>query len=84
MTVKNGRIDFSSSPSPQQMHEMDIRTVPDAVIRALRRAGSVPPAAVSWGVVLPAAMSSQLDRILRENSGGNLVIYADGSLRLES
>ena len=84
MHVKNGRIDFLASAAPQQMHEMDVRTVPDSVVGALRRTASIPPAAVTWGVVLPARMSAELDRILQQHNGGNLVIQDDGTLQLES
>jgi hypothetical protein len=84
MQVKNGRIGFQASATPQQMHEMDVRTVPDSVINAMRRTANIPPAAVTWGVVLPARMSAELDRILQQHSGGNLVIRDDGTLRLES
>lgn len=83
MSVRNGQITFQTATAPTQMHEMDLRTVPQAVLRALRRSGTVPPAAVKWGVTLPDKMSVQLDRYLREQSGGNLIINADGTLRLE-
>jgi hypothetical protein len=84
MEVRNGQVRFSSSDAPQRMHEMDLATVPQSVVSALRRSGSLPPAAVRWGVTLPPAMSRQLDLILSERSGGNLVIDADGTLRVES
>jgi hypothetical protein len=62
---------------------MDEATVPDDVLSALRRAGSVKASDVKWGVTLPPNMRQQLDRFLSEYNGGALVIGGDGSLRLE-
>ena len=39
--------------------------------------------AKTWGVTLPARMSRKLDDYLREQTGGALVIGADGELSLE-
>jgi hypothetical protein len=82
MNVSHGQTTFLPASSPQQFHEMDIRTVPESVVRALRRSGKVPPAAVNWSVTLPDNMSLQLNKYLRERRGGQLLISTNGTLRI--
>ena len=76
-----GRLVFWQASLPKQFHEMDASTVPADVSAALRRSTS--SADVSWGVTLTAKLSRQLNRYLQEATGGELVIAADGNLRLE-
>ena len=83
MTVSDSRISFWDASAPNQFHEMETSTVPGPVVDALARSG-VATGAVDWGVTLPGKLRRQLDALLRENSGGALVIAADGSLRLEA
>ena len=83
MTVSDSRISFWDASAPNEFHEMETATVPRPVVDALARSG-VETAAVDWGVTLPGKLRRQLDTLLRENSGGALVIGADGSLRLEA
>jgi len=79
--IERGRLQFWQASLPKQVHEMDAATVPPDVTRALRRAGA--GGDHYWGVTLTAKLSRQLNRFLREATGGELVIAADGSLRLE-
>ena len=83
MNVNRGALSFWAASVPNQFHEMDEATVPDDVLSALRRAGSVKTSDVKWGVTLPPNMRQQLDQFLSETNGGGLVIGGDGSLRLE-
>ncbi len=83
MNVNRGEFGFWAASVPNQFHEMDETTVPDDVLSALRRAGSVKSSDVKWGVTLPTKMRQQLNGLLSEYDGGALVIGADGSLRLE-
>ena len=83
MNVNRGALSFWAASVPNQFHEMDEATVPDDVLSALRRAGSVKTSDVKWGVTLPPNMRQQLDRFLSETNGGGLVIGGDGSLRLD-
>jgi hypothetical protein len=83
MNVNRGALSFWAASVPNQFHEMDEATVPDDVLSALRRAGSVKTSDVKWGVTLPPNMRQQLDRFLSEHDGGALVIGGDGGLRLE-
>ena len=62
---------------------MERSTVPQPVLEALRRSdGAAGP--VRWGVTLPRALKQDLDRLMREHSGGALVIDDDGTLRREA
>ncbi len=83
MNVNRGSFNFWPASVPNQFHEMDKGTVPDEVLSALRRAGSVEIADVKWGVTLPKNMRSELDQYLSGFNGGSLIIGGDGSLRLE-
>jgi hypothetical protein len=84
MSMNRGAPSFWPASAPNQYHEMDPATVPDQVITALRRAGTLGlDPQVKWGVTLPAGMRRQLDTYLSEHSGGELVIEPSGKLRLE-
>ncbi|MDH3375002.1 MAG: hypothetical protein OER22_10270 [Gammaproteobacteria bacterium] len=83
MTVSESRVSFWDASTPNAFHEMETMTVPRPVIDALARTG-VDTNAIDWGVTLPAKLRQQLDSLLRENTGGALVIGADGKLRLEA
>ena len=83
MNVNRGSLAFWPASVPNQFHEMDKGTVPEDVLNALHRAGSVKTSDVKWGVTLPKNMRSDLDGYLREHNGGSLIIGGNGSLRLE-
>jgi len=83
MTVSDSRISFWDASTPNAFHEMETSTVPRAVIDALSRSG-VNTASIDWGVTLPGKLRQQLDSLMRDNSGGSLVIGLDGKLRLEA
>lgn len=83
MNVNRGALSFWPASVPNQFHEMDEGTVPDDVLAALRRAGSVKTSDVKWGVTLPSDMRQQLEQYLNEYQGGSLIISGDGKLRLE-
>lgn len=79
----DGRPAFRTADAPGQVHEMTPQTVPGAVLDTLRRSAVVPPGGVRWGVTLPPATAAALGRVIATNDGGELVIDADGFLRLE-
>ena len=81
MTVGNSRISFWDASTPNSFHEMESSTVPTAVLSALKRAAT--DGSVRWGVTLPGRMTTQLDSLMQANSGGSLIIGADGRIRLE-
>lgn len=83
MTVSESRISFWDASTPNAFHEMETSTVPRPVIDALARSG-INTAGIDWGVTLPGKLREQLDALMRDHSGGALVIGLDGELRLES
>jgi hypothetical protein len=83
MTMNRDRAEFWSASLPKQFHEMDTSTVPKAVINALMLSNDFGTDPAIWGVTLPATMSASLNKFMHENSGGSLIIGADGNLRLE-
>ena len=83
MTVSNSRISFWDASIPNTFHEMEAATVPTAVIDALGRTGTNTNS-VEWGVTLPGKLKTQLDSLMREHTGGSLIIEAGGSIRWEA
>ena len=63
---------------------MTPESVSERMVTALRRDTSVGRIdLISWGVTLPAAITTQIMRHLRKTSGGSLLIQADGQVRLQ-
>ena len=83
MSVDSGNFSFWSASTPTRVHEMDVATVPAPVIDAWQRANRSGNTNIKWGVSIPPSMSRQLNQYLAEQSGGSLVIGANGALRLE-
>ena len=83
MAVSDSRISFWDASTPNAFHEMDAATVPQPVVEALTMTG-VDAQSVDWGVTLPGRLREELGRLMREHSGGALVITADGKLNLEA
>ena len=83
MNINRGEMSFWPASVPNEFHEMETSTVPNAVIDALQRSNGQRAQALQWGVTIPPGTARQLDRYLREASGGALIIDADGDLRLE-
>lgn len=83
MSVNRGRLSFWPASTPNEFHEMDAATVPADVRAALRVALPGEVDTVAWGVTLPNRMQQQLARYLESETGGELIIGADGNLRLE-
>jgi hypothetical protein len=83
MTVSESRISFWDASTPNAFHEMETSTVPRPVIDALARSG-INTTGIDWGVTLPGKLREQLDALMRDHSGGALVIGLDGELRLEA
>ena len=83
MTVAESRISFWDASAPNAFHEMESRTVPAPVVDALARTG-VATSSVAWGVTLPGKMTAQVDSLMREHSGGSLIIEASGDIHWEA
>ena len=83
MSVADSRISFWDASTPNAFHEMEASTVPRAVVDALSRTGAN-TLDIDWGVTLPGKLSRQLDLLMREHSGGSLVIRINGNLEMEA
>jgi len=83
LQVDRGQMNFRAASSPEQFHEMDASTVPQPVIDAFQRGNNRHDQGTQWGVTIPSSTTRQLDQYLRDSSGGELIIDADGDLRLE-
>ena len=76
-----GSASFSVATAPERYYRMAAETVPRVLHQKLGLSGAAP--AGEWGVHLPPHTVEQLQQIMRERSGGKLLIQSDGSLRLE-
>ncbi len=83
LAARAGRYSFHAAAAPKQIYEMTPATVPANLLRALRRRASLPPDHVTWGVVLPAMIRSDIERLMHDSSGGHLLIQSDGRVRLD-
>lgn len=83
LAASGGRFSFHAVAAPKQIYEMTPATVPADLLRALRRRASVPTNHVTWGVVLPAMIRSDIERLMRDSNGGRLLIQSDGRVRLD-
>lgn len=82
MSISESRISFWDASTPNEFHEMERSTVPMPVVDALARTGAN-PAESSWGVTLPGQLRTQLNTLMQEHRGGELVISAGGTIRRE-
>lgn len=82
MSISESRISFWDASTPGTFHEMERTTVPQAVVDALARTGADPNAS-DWGVTLPGKLRTQLDSLMQQHRGGELVIGAGGTIRRE-
>ena len=83
MTVSESRISFWDASTPNAFHEMEANTVPEPVVQALARTGTE-TTTVNWGVTLPGKMTRQVETLMREHSGGSLIIAASGDIHWEA
>lgn len=80
-----GQVEFVHRQSPTRFHEMDRSTVPARYVTALSRVSAGPGVdTVTWGVALPEAIVTRIASLTSGSSGGDLVIAADGQVRLET
>ncbi len=80
----SGNLNFSPSAPPGQIYEMDRRTVPGKLLRASRETvAAFGKDTLTYGVILAPEITSQLMQLMKEQTGGNLVISSGGDVRLE-
>jgi hypothetical protein len=80
LSIDGETISFWPASTPGQFHEMDGATVPDVVLTAYRRSNGAPD--IRWGVTLPSKMSRELNDYLATETGGSLIIAANGDINL--
>lgn len=68
------------APAPPSYYRMDEATLPPN----LRGAADILPASPQpyWGITLPQRTTADIDRLMRDNAGGELIIRADASVSL--
>jgi len=81
MAAAPGRPSFTSASPPTHFHEMARGTVPPDLVRAVRRIGSAAGTGFRWGVVLPGSTTGAIQTLVRDRSGGDLVIDSHGDVR---
>ena len=83
LSLSNGRPDFAPDTFPGWFHEMAPPTVPFEYVQTLDNSTDRPAqSSVVWGVQLPPATKQGITSLTRGLQGGNLVIAADGQVRL--
>lgn len=79
----DGRLSFEAAKAPGVYHEMTPSTVPESFRLAL--GGLVPLSQVPrlvWAVTLPESMAHDLRRLMSGAEAGELIIHANGAVRL--
>ena len=78
-----GRPDYISAQNPLQIYEMDNATVPlDYAAAFQQQIAAFGRTTVTWGVTLPAQTTASINRFIKGQTGGLLVIMPDGEVRL--
>jgi len=69
---------------PRQFYEMQTATVPGEYSGAFQgQVAAFGRTAVTWGVTLPSQTTADIQRIIEDRIGGDLVITADGEVELK-
>ena len=71
---------FHAARTPHEIHELLPQTIPRLIVQAFERSRS-DSATFTWGIVLPGAIRSQLDKYLTSVESGQLVINRYGEVR---
>jgi len=75
---------YIASRNPPQIYEMEPATVPVEYIAAFKRqVAAFGSGAVTWGVTLPPRTRASIQRLVRGQKGGDLVITSDGEVVLK-
>ena len=77
------RLGFLLSKLPTQYHEMTAATVPLTVRSQFSKSVAAFNQPIRWGVVLPESMRLQIQRIMTDQAGGEMVIDANGQVKLK-
>lgn len=74
---------YIAARSPQQIYEMETRTVPSGYAEVFQRQiAAFGRRNVTWGVTLPGPTAGSIRQLIRNREGGELIIMADGGVNL--
>jgi flagellar biosynthesis GTPase FlhF len=75
---------FLPSGSPGQIYDMDLRTVPDTILRAGRKVVAAFGAGQTrYGVKLTSAMQNRISQLMAAHDSGDLIIAQSGDITIE-
>jgi uncharacterized protein YlxW (UPF0749 family) len=78
-----GRPGYISAEIPPQIYEMETATVPIEYAAAFQQqVAAFGRSAVAWGVTLPVQTTASINRLIKGQHGGDLVIMPDGEVIL--
>ena len=81
--LTGGRPAYRPTVTPSQVYEMESATVPIEYSAAFeRQVAAFGRTAVTWGVTLPAQTRASINRLVKGQHGGDLVIMPDGEVIL--
>jgi hypothetical protein len=74
---------YSPTKFPREIYEMETSTVPIDFSRVFQRqVAAFGRGSITWGVTLPAQMTSSINRLIKGRDGGDLLIMPDGEVIL--
>jgi len=83
LRLTGGRPDYISAQNPLQIYEMDNATVPLEYATAFQQQiAAFGRNTLTWGVTLPAQTTASINRFIKGQTGGLLVIMPDGEVVL--
>jgi len=83
LRLSGGRPEYISAQNPPQIYEMETATVPiDYALAYEQQVAAFGRSAMTWGVTLPAQTTASINRLIKGQKGGDLVIMPDGEVIL--
>ena len=84
LRLTGGRPGYVASSNPPRLYEMETATVPPDYVAAFQQQfAAFGRTAVTWGVTLPAQTKASINRLVKGQKGGDLVIMPDGEVVLK-
>jgi len=83
LKISGGRPVYIAAEFPRQIYEMETPTVPlDYAAVFQHQIAAFGQRTVTWGVTLSGRMTASINQMVRDPKGGDLVITADGQVKL--
>ncbi|MGD8295256.1 MAG: hypothetical protein PVG67_02615 [Desulfobacterales bacterium] len=81
--LSNGNPTYIAAKFPRQIYEMETHTVPiDYKVVFQRQIAVFGRHTLTWGVTLPGSTTDSINQMVTTRKGGNLIITADGEVKL--